>query len=63
MSRSTNDESGNLEVPSSRAGKSSHAADASSTGDIRATDIKIDRGVPSWSVFGKKARYADTFDT
>lgn len=63
MSCNASDASGNPEVPSSRGVEFSHAADTISTSVIRANGIKIDCGVPRWSVAEYKMRYADMFDT
>lgn len=49
-------------VPSSRVEDTSRAVDVDTTSDSQLTDIKIDRGVQSWSVIEYKTGYAETVD-
>lgn len=62
MSRNASDASACPEVPSSGVGDSSQVADANATGAIWATDIEIDRGVPSRSAADYNTCYPDTLD-
>lgn len=63
MSRSANGVRENPAMLSSGVRKNAQVADANATSNTRATDIEIDRGVPTWSVAEHKARYADILDT
>lgn len=63
MARNANNASGDPEVAFLPVGGTTHVADRNDIGDIRATNIDIDRGVLSWFVTGQKTLHADTLDT
>lgn len=62
MSNVANEDQVTLAVPLPRVERTSQLIDTNATSSMQAVDIKIGRGVPSWSVAEYKWRYADTPD-